>query len=220
MRYTIRQKGESRSFPAGDQFLARASESGEVTIHLGTPLAADNSKVAILIELGTECLGVHTGEAAGEEGSNVLGFARYRNGSDAPSQLIELVHQPGSKPQAIAAAKAVFEAAGLTVVVCADQAGRIIDRLVRPKYNAALRFLDEGLATAKDMDTTCRLGLGYPDGPIERVERGGLAYHYDVSRALFEVYGTPGHAPARRAVVAKARAGGGNDPATGLGSPP
>jgi 3-hydroxybutyryl-CoA dehydrogenase len=99
----------------------------------------------------------------------------------------------------------VFEAAGLVVVVCADQAGRIIDRLVRPKYNAALRFLDEGLATAKDMDTTCKLGLGYPDGPIERVERGGLAYHHDVTRALFETYGAAGYAPARRAVVGKSR---------------
>jgi 3-hydroxybutyryl-CoA dehydrogenase len=210
MRYAIRPKGESRSFPPGDAFLAGASKSGDVTIHLGSPLAADDSKAAILIELGTECLGVHTGEAAGEEGSNVLGFARYRNGSDAPSQLIELVRQPASKPEAIAAAKAVFGAAGFTVVVCTDQAGRIIDRLVRPKYNAALRFLDEGLATARDMDTTCRLGLGYPDGPIERVERGGLAYHCDVSNALFDVYGTPGYAPARRAVVAKAREKGGS----------
>jgi 3-hydroxybutyryl-CoA dehydrogenase len=53
---------------------------------------------------------------------------------------------------------------------------------------------------------TCRLGLGYRDGPIERVERGGLANHYDVTAALFEVYGTPAYAPARRAVVAKQRA--------------
>jgi 3-hydroxybutyryl-CoA dehydrogenase len=220
MRYTIRQKGESRSFPAGDAFLAGASESGEVTIHLGTRLVRDDGKAAILIELGTECLGVHTGEAAGEEGSNVLGFARYRNGADAPSQLIELVHQPASRPEAIAAAKAVFEAAALTVVVCADRAGRIVDRLMRPKYNAALRFLDEGLASAADMDTTCRLGLGYPDGPIERIERGGLAYHYDVSKALFDVYGTSGYAPARRAVVAKQRENRGVDPAAGAGTGP
>jgi 3-hydroxybutyryl-CoA dehydrogenase len=101
----------------------------------------------------------------------------------------------------------VFEKVGLTVVVCTDQAGRIVDRLVRPKYNAALRFLDEGLATQRDMDLTCRLGLGYPEGPIERVSRGGLAYHYDVTKALFVVYGTLGYAPARRAVVAKQREG-------------
>jgi len=209
MPYMIHQTGESLSFPAGDAFLLGASLDGEVVLHLGNHLGvfdADGGKVAVLVELGTECLGVHTGEASGEEGSNVLGFARYRNGSEAPSPLIELVRQPNSKPEAIAAARAVFEEAGFTVVVCADQAGRIVDRVVRPKYNAALRLLDEGLATAKDMDVTCRLGLGYRDGPIERVERGGLANHYDVTAALFEVYGTAAYAPARRAVVAKQRA--------------
>jgi 3-hydroxybutyryl-CoA dehydrogenase len=208
MRYVIHQHSESASFPAGDPFLLTGSPDGEVVVHLGNHLGvfqADAHKAAILVELGTECLGVHTGEAAGEEGSNVLGFARYRNGSEAPSPLIELVRQPGSKPEAIAAAKTIFESARFTVVVCTDQAGRIVDRLVRPKYNDALRFLDEGLATAKDMDLTCRLGLGYRDGPIERVERGGLANHYDVTAALFEVYGTPAYAPARRAVVARQR---------------
>jgi 3-hydroxybutyryl-CoA dehydrogenase len=207
MAYQIKQSGESRSFPAGDAFLSGASSDADIVIYLGAPFVPDEKKAAILIELGTECLGVHTGESGGEEGSNVLGFARYRNGSDAPSPLVELVRQPNTREEAIAAARAVFEAAGLTVVVSSDQAGRIIDRLVRPKYNVALRFLDEGLATAKAIDMTCRLGLGYPDGPIERVERGGLAHHYDVTQALFETYGTPTYAPARRAVVAKQREG-------------
>ncbi len=206
MRYRIVQRGESRSFPSGDPFLAGASAEGEVVLYLGASQATDGSKKAILIELGSECLGVHTGEGYGHEGSNVLGFARYRNGDDPPSGLVELVVQARSDPAAIEAARTLFEGAGLEVVVCADQAGRILDRLLRPVYNAALRFLDEGLASAEAMDTTCRLGLGYPDGPIERVMRGGLAHHHDVSKALFEVYGGQGFAPARRALVAKQRA--------------
>ena len=208
MAYEIRRSGESRSFPPGDPFLAGAGKDGDILLLLGKPegtAAADPSRVAVLVELGTECLGVHTGERAGEEGSNVLGFARYRNGDDPPSPLIELVTQPRSDAGAIAAARDLFEAAGLTVAVCGDQPGRIVDRLVRPKYNAALRFLDEGLASASDLDMTCRMGLGYPDGPIERVERGGLARHCDVTRALFEVFGAPGYAPARRAIVARER---------------
>jgi 3-hydroxybutyryl-CoA dehydrogenase len=206
MRYRIVQQGESRSFPAGDPFLGAASGEAEVVLYLGAPHASDGTKKAILVELGSECLGAHTGEGYGDEGSNVLGFARYRNGADPPAPLIELVVQPQSDPAAIEAARAVFETAGLEVVVSGDQAGRILDRLLRPVYNAALRFLDEGLASAQAIDTACKLGLGYPDGPIERVMRGGLAHHHDVSRALFEVYGTAGFAPARRAVVAKQRA--------------
>jgi 3-hydroxybutyryl-CoA dehydrogenase len=206
MRYRIVRQGESRSFPEGNPFLEGASADAEVVLYLGASHVPDSSKKAILVELGTECLGVHTGEGYGDEGSNVLGFARYRNGDDPPSKLVELVVQPNSDPAAIEAARALFEKSGLEVVISADQAGRILDRLLRPVYNAALRFLDEGLASAEAIDTTCRLGLGYPDGPIERVLRGALAHHHDVSKALFEVYGTPGFAPARRAVVAKPRA--------------
>jgi 3-hydroxybutyryl-CoA dehydrogenase len=206
MRYRIVQQGDSRSFPPGDPFLGGAGAEGDVILYLGVPHAPDTSKAAIVIELGSECLGAHTGEGYGDEGSNVLGFARYRNGADPPAPLVELVVQPQSDPAAIEAARAVFQTAALEVVVSADQAGRILDRLLRPVYNAALRFLDEGLAAAGAIDTTCKLGLGYPDGPIERVMRGGLAHHHDVSRTLFEAYGTPGFAPARRAVVAKQRA--------------
>ena len=177
-----------------------------MTVHLGGGYVADASKTAILVELDTECLGVHTGEDSGREGSNAVGFARYRNGNDAPSKLVELVRQPNTSAAALAAARAIFEVQGLDVVVCADQPGRIVDRLVRPKYNDALRFLDEGLASAADMDKTTCLGLGYPDGPIERVVRGGLARHYDVTSAIYEMTGLQGYAPARRAVVAKARA--------------
>jgi 3-hydroxybutyryl-CoA dehydrogenase len=207
MRYQIVGAGATPSFPDGDPFLAAGTAGdADVVVYLrGARLVEDTGKTAILVELGTECLGEHTGENLGDEGSNVVGFARYRNGTDAPSKLVELVRQPKTTDAALAAARAVFEAAGLTVVVSADQAGRIIDRLVRPKYNAALRLLDEGLATQKDMDLTCRLGLGYADGPIERVVRGGLDHHHDVTQALFSVYGTPGYAPARRSVVAARR---------------
>jgi len=205
MGYVIKKQGESRSFPEGEAFLEGASSEGDIVLHLGTPFEPDAGKTAVLVELEMECLGVHTGENAGLEGSNALGFARYRNGDEAPSNLIELVRQPATDDSAIAAARAIFEAAGFEVAVSADQAGRIIDRLVRPKYNAALTLLDEGLATADDMDMTCRLGLGYANGPIERLEQGGLANHFDVTKALFEVYGTPAYAPGRRATVAKQR---------------
>jgi 3-hydroxybutyryl-CoA dehydrogenase len=206
MRYEIVRAGESRSFPDGDPFLAGAAPSGEVVLHVGgAAFVPDPSRTAILVELGSECLGVHTGERDGDEGFNAVGFARYRNGDDPPSRLIELVVQPNSEPAAIEAARSLFENAGFEVALCADRVGRIIDALVRPVYNAALRFLDEGLATAADMDATCRLGLGYPDGPIERVIRGGLDHHHDVTSALFEVHGTAAYAPARRAVVARQR---------------
>jgi 3-hydroxybutyryl-CoA dehydrogenase len=205
MHYAILQQGISRSFPEGDPFFAKASPEGQadVLFCLGASPPKSHSYAAVAIELGTECLADHVGIEAAP--ATVFGFARYRNGSDAPSRLVEVVRHSHSHANALQAVRAVLEGAGLEVAVCNDQAGRIIDRLVRPKYNAALRLLDEALATQSDMDLTCRLGLGYPDGPIERVIRGGLADHFAVTTALFETYGTPAYAPARQAVVAARR---------------
>jgi 3-hydroxybutyryl-CoA dehydrogenase len=212
MKYHVIRAGESQSFPEDHPFIAGAAETGEVVIIVGANagtafrnLKDRERKIAILIELGTECLGVHTGESRGEEGSNVLGFARFRLGGGEPSKLVEVVRQPRTPEPAVAAARQVFESAGLQVAVCNDFAGRIVDRLARPYYNAALRRLDEGLASAADLDTTLKLGLGYPEGPIELLERTGLAHHCDVTQALFETYGEAAYAPARRARVAKQR---------------
>ena len=160
----------------------------------------------LALELDTECLGVHTGESRGDEGSNVVGFARFRLGRADPTPLVELVRQPQTRDSAIAGAKAAFEAAGLKVAVCGDFPGRIVDRLVRPYLNAALRRLDEKLASAEDMDKTLCLGLGYPEGPISLLERTGLAEHFDVTQALYQALGQDAYSPARRAQVAKARA--------------
>ncbi|HYG42454.1 MAG TPA: 3-hydroxyacyl-CoA dehydrogenase family protein, partial [Bordetella sp.] len=129
----------------------------------------------------------------------------FRLGDDPPTALVELVRKPYTDAAALQAARAVFESAGLTVAVCNDFPGRILNRLVRPYYNAALRRLDEGLATAADMDKTLCLGLGYPEGPISLLKRTGLHHHYRVSQALYQALGQEPYAPARRAQVAWAR---------------
>jgi 3-hydroxybutyryl-CoA dehydrogenase len=213
MRYALIDTGNSRSFPEPHALHEKAHTGGDAVIIIGEnaakalrTLARPERRTLILIELGSETLGLHTGEARAEEGSSVLGFSRFRIGAAEPTMLVEVVRQPRSADAAVAAAREIFEAAGLQVAVCADFDGRIVDRLVRPYYNAALRRLDEGLATADDLDTTLKLGLGYPEGPIALLERTGLEHHHDVTQALYEALGDPAYAPARRARVAKARA--------------
>ncbi|MFT5532467.1 MAG: 3-hydroxybutyryl-CoA dehydrogenase [Burkholderiaceae bacterium] len=210
--YRIVRSGDSRSFPADHPFLVQANAQATAVAYLGVgsgaafataPAAPDAAFVAI--ERGNECLGIHAGERHDGSTTNVVGFARFRLGDAEPSALVELVRQVSTSVQALAAAKSAFEAAGLVVAVCNDFPGRIVNRLVRPYYNAALRRLDEQLATSDDMDTTLRLGLGYPEGPIALLRRTGLAQHYEVSQALYEALGQEPYAPARAAQVAHAR---------------
>lgn len=210
--YQIVTAGSSRSFPSAHAFVNNAEPRGAAQVFVGADAgrafaAAGDLSAApfVAIELGEECLGVHTGENTGQEGSNVLGFARFRLGRGDPTTLVELVRQPQTSDAALAAARTAFEAAGLKVAVCGDFPGRIVDRLIRPYLNAALRRLDEKLASAADMDKTLCLGLGYPEGPISLLERTGLAEHHDVTQALYVALGQEAYAPARRAQVAKAR---------------
>lgn len=205
MSYQIIQAEESRSFPEDHAFFDNATKDGSGLVFIGAEASLafeetiDYTTTAsfVAIELGTECLGVHIDQDNGPE--NVVGFARFRLGDDAPTKLVELVRMPYTSDAALAAARACFESAGLVVSVCGDFPGRILDRLIRPYYNAALRRLDEGLATADDMDITLRLGLGYPDGPIALLNRTGLHHHFEVSQDLYEQLGQEAYIPARRA---------------------
>lgn len=208
MNYQLIRQGVSRSFPV-DHALLQAGvteapskivigdKAGEAFQNLGNKIQHAGF---VLIELDNECLGVHIGDEPGPD--NVLGFARFRLGNADPTNLVELVRKPWTAEQALLTTKQALEAAGLVVAVCQDFPGRILNRLLRPYYNAALRRLDEGLATAADMDATLRMGLGYPEGPISLLERTGLEHHFEVTQSLYEQLGQEAYAPARRARTA------------------
>jgi len=134
--YRIIQSGESPSFPTSrpavepltyHSFVEQASGSGLSCVFMGKDAGAAFAAAGkldacpfVAIELGLECLGVHTGETRGSEGSNVVGFARFRLGKGEPTALVELVRQPHTSEESIAAAKRAFEAADLKVAVCGD----------------------------------------------------------------------------------------------------
>ena len=202
--------GKSRSFPNLAEFNLSSNAKADILLIIGQEVhqafkevSNQNAYQLILLELGEECLGIHTGESLGNEGSHVLGFARYKMGDDPATKLIELVKQPNSKAQSLDTAKSFFESLELVVAVCADTPGRIVDRLIRPYLNSVLRRLDDGLATAEDMDKTLKLGLGYPEGPLAMLQRSGLEHHAQVTESLYQALGNPGFFPARRALVAK-----------------
>lgn len=205
MSYSVKWEGESASFSRDDDFIRAASAAGDVLFILGRPgpaAGAVSGHVAVAVELGTQCLEFHEGDGA----DNLVGFARWRLGRNAPTQLVELVRGRRTGDAAIQAVRTVLEAAGFVVAISADRAGRIVDRLIRPQFNLALQAVDDDLATAPDLELCLTLGLGYRRGLLSQVVEGGLDHHHDVTSALFDVYGQPHYAPARSAVEAKRRA--------------
>ena len=197
---------ESLSFPPNDLFRERSvGAPADVAVIIGSDIARGLASIsttafaAVLLELRTECLGAHISEDFGREGSNILGFNRFRLGDAPASTLIEMVFQPATTERAKSAAGALFGAAGFTTVFCRDSPGRIVDRLIRPYFNQALTALDEQLADAEQLDRALVLGLGYRRGPVALLAESGLHDHFLVSKSIYAATGDRAYLPARRA---------------------
>jgi len=209
MKFQITTSGLSQAFPEPHPLFERASASGEVLVLAGsdTVIPVDVSGfTTVLVEIDADCLAARPD--CPEGASNILGFARWRLGELAPSNLIELVKLETTSPEAITAARTVLEEAGFEVSVCADRIGRIVDRLIRPQFNLALNSVDDGLATPGDLDEALRLGLGYRRGVLAPLIESGLEHHYPITAKLFETYGLSQYAPARAAIISHRRTAG------------
>ncbi len=128
--------------------------------------------------------------------------------SDAPTpRLVEVVRVVTSSPGAVDTAVATMSRLGLHPVVCADRAGRVVDRLLAAQLGDAVRMVGSGYAGADDVDAAMTAGCGYPDGPIALVDRLGPGRLLAVLESLHAETAEPGHMPPAllRQVVAAGR---------------
>ncbi|MBE1590768.1 3-hydroxyacyl-CoA dehydrogenase NAD-binding domain-containing protein [Nonomuraea angiospora] len=111
-------------------------------------------------------------------------------------QVAELASTVLTSEEAASAARDLVKIAGLTPVPCKDRAGFVVDALLFPYLNDAVRMHESGYASIDDIDAAMRLGCGYPAGPFEMLESLGLAKVRDGLRALYAEYREPAFAPA------------------------
>nr|CAD7460717.1 unnamed protein product [Timema tahoe] len=65
------------------------------------------------------------------------------------------------------------QALGKTTITCKDTPGFVVNRLLVPNLAEAVRMLERGDATARDIDTAMKLGAGHPMGPFELADYVG-----------------------------------------------
>jgi 3-hydroxybutyryl-CoA dehydrogenase len=111
-------------------------------------------------------------------------------------ELAQLVHTVRSSPEALATARAVAAGAGLTAVVCRDTAGAIVNALLVPYLNDAVRMVEAGYASVDDIDAAMTRGCGYPAGPFATLDAAGLDRLLAVQRAIYRERREPGVSPA------------------------
>ncbi|XVS65112.1 3-hydroxyacyl-CoA dehydrogenase family protein [Actinosynnema sp. CA-299493] len=118
--------------------------------------------------------------AEGLPGERVLGMHFF---NPVPvQQLVELVHHPGVAADVVARVRGWAEELGKTVIEVRDAPGFATSRLGVAVGMEAIRMIEEGVASAEDVDTGMRLGYGWPMGPLRLTDLVGL----DVRLAIAE----------------------------------
>jgi 3-hydroxybutyryl-CoA dehydrogenase len=120
--------------------------------------------------------------------------------------LVELVRPLTASDETMAAVRQFAEACGKEPVEVKDQAGFIVNALLFPYLNNAVRLHEQGVASIADIDTAMKGGCGFPMGPFALLDLVGLDTSLSILDALYDEYRDPNYAAVpllRRMVTAE-----------------
>jgi 3-hydroxybutyryl-CoA dehydrogenase len=111
-------------------------------------------------------------------------------------KLVEIVSTIATDPDVVATAHAVCLGLRKQPVHCGDRAGFIVNALLFPYLNDAVKMLEAHYAEADDIDTAMKVGCGLPMGPFELLDVVGLDVSLAIERTLYLEFREAGFAPA------------------------
>jgi 3-hydroxybutyryl-CoA dehydrogenase len=120
--------------------------------------------------------------------------------------LVEIVPALTTSEETVQAAWDFAVACGKEPVKVKDQTGFIVNALLFPYLNAAVRMLEQGVASKEDIDTAMKGGCGFPLGPLQLLDLVGLDTSLAILERLYDERRDPASVPApllRRMVTAR-----------------
>jgi len=111
-------------------------------------------------------------------------------------RLVEVVSTVSTGEDVAETVRALSARLGKTPVSCADRAGFIVNALLFPYLNDAVKMLEAHYATADDIDTAMKSGCALPMGPFELLDVVGNDVSLAIQRELYLEFREPGFAPA------------------------
>ena len=111
-------------------------------------------------------------------------------------KLVEIVPTVRTTDDVVATLRAVCQQTKKHPVVCGDRAGFIVNALLFPYLNDAVKMLEAHYATVDDIDTAMTVGCGHPMGPFALLDVVGLDVALAIQRTLYNEFREPGFAPA------------------------
>ncbi|HEU5419963.1 MAG TPA: 3-hydroxybutyryl-CoA dehydrogenase [Streptosporangiaceae bacterium] len=163
--------------------LAAAAEAAGVTVRTDPAQPSDLVLIAASPAAPVLAAALAAGRPAETVGLHLAGPPGAR--------LAELVPTRLTSPAAAAAAAALAARLGLRAVHAPDRPGFLTGTLLYPHLADAVRMVQDGYASAADVDTAMTLGCGYPRGPLDLLDQAGPAAVLEVLQAMHLVYGAP-----------------------------
>ena len=123
--------------------------------------------------------------------------------------LVEIIETLVSSDETIAAVRTFAESCGKSPVLVKDRAGFIVNALLFPYLNNAVRMLENATASRDDIDEAMKGGCGFPMGPLALLDLVGLDTSLSILDALYNEFRDPNYAavPLLRRMVAAGHLG-------------
>jgi 3-hydroxybutyryl-CoA dehydrogenase len=154
----------------------------------------DICKPGTILATTTSSLPVIELARATERPQDVIGMHFF---NPAPvMKLVEVVSTVMTDDDVTETTRALCDKIGKVGVSCADRAGFIVNALLFPYLNDAVKMLEAHYATADDIDTAMKQGCALPMGPFELLDVVGNDVSLAIQRELYLEFREPGFAPA------------------------
>ena len=104
-------------------------------------------------------------------------------------KLVEVIPGLETKEETISFIMECCRQIAKTPIRVKDVAGFVVNRILHAMWLEANRLLEEGVASAEDIDLGCKLGLGHPIGPYALMDLTDNSLNLKVQEVLYEAYG-------------------------------
>ncbi|MET7362385.1 3-hydroxyacyl-CoA dehydrogenase family protein [Streptomyces sp. NPDC005562] len=189
----ITPAGSYEAFADVDLALEAVAEDLEIKRQLFTTLDKVCKPGAILATTTSSLPVVACARATSRPG-DVIGMHFF---NPAPAmKLVEIVRTVVTADDVHATVREVCATIRKHPVDCGDRAGFIVNALLFPYLNNAIKMVEEHYATLDDIDAAMKLGGGYPMGPFELLDVVGLDVSLAIEKVLHREFRDPGLAPA------------------------
>jgi 3-hydroxybutyryl-CoA dehydrogenase len=110
-------------------------------------------------------------------------------------QLVEVIRGYATSDDTVAVIKGLAQRLGKTAIEVLEAPGFVVNRILVPMINEAIFVLQEGLATAAEIDEGMKLGANHPMGPLALADLVGLDTLLSVQDHLYREFADPKYRP-------------------------